>query len=150
MVSPVENSKLNALTDKRSNSTEIWQFIDGLIQHRKKLASELSSQIKARLTERLAAKEYKRSKLELETRTRKLEKEKIDVQSNLERELDRRSDDWSVKLEIFQSEEQRLQERVRDIAELNVSFQREITLLELYKVDATSRKSQAAKQPSDQ
>nr|AGT16923.1 hypothetical protein SHCRBa_011_I19_F_120 [Saccharum hybrid cultivar R570] len=140
MVPLVENSKLNALRDKRSNSTEIWQFIEGLIEDRKKLAAEVSSQIKARLTERFAAKEqYKRSKLELETRTRRLEKEKIDLQSNLERELDRRSNDCSVKLERFQSEEQRLQERVRELAEQNVSFQREITLLESYKVDATSR-----------
>ncbi|CAD6210987.1 unnamed protein product [Miscanthus lutarioriparius] len=140
MVPLVENSKLNALRDKRSNSTEIWQFIEGLIEDRKKLAAEVSSQIKARLTERFAAKEqYKRSKLELETRTRRLEKEKIDLQSNLERELDRRSNDCSVKLERFQSEEQRLQERVRELAEQNVSFQREITLLESYKVDTTSR-----------
>lgn len=140
MVPLVEDSKLNALRDKRSNSTEIWQFIEGLIEDRKKLATEVSSQIKARLTERFAAKEqYKRSKLELETRTRRLEKEKIDLQSNLERELDRRSNDCSVKLERFQSEEQRLQERVRELAEQNVLFQREITLLESYKVDATSR-----------
>ncbi|CAN6312962.1 unnamed protein product [Urochloa humidicola] len=140
MVPPVENSKLNALRDKRLDSTEMLQLIQVLIEDKKMLASELSSQIKARLTERFATKEeYKRSKLELETRTRRLEKEKIDMQNTLERELDRRSNDWSVKLERFQSEEQRLQERVRELAEQNVSFQREITSLELYKVDATSR-----------
>ena len=121
-------------------STEMLQLIQCLIEDRKKLASELSSQIKARLTERFATKEeYKRSKLELETRNRRLEKEKIDIQSNLETELDRRSSDWSVKLERFQSEEQRLQGRVRELAEQNVSFQREITLLQSYKADATSR-----------
>jgi len=121
-------------------STEMLQLIQCLIEDRKKLASELSSQIKARLTERFATKEeYKRSKLELETRNRRLEKEKIDIQSNLETELDRRSSDWSVKLERFQSEEQRLQGRVRELAEQNVAFQREIALLQSYKVDATSR-----------
>ncbi|CAN6306809.1 unnamed protein product [Urochloa humidicola] len=140
MVPPVENSKPNALRDKRLDSTEMLQLIQVLIEDKKTLAAELSSQIKARLTERFAAKEeYKRSKLELETRTRRLEKEKIDMQNTLERELDRRSNDWSVKLERFQSEEQRLQERVRELAEQNVSFQREITSLESYKVDATSR-----------
>ncbi|RLN40732.1 myosin-8-like [Panicum miliaceum] len=140
MLSPIENSKLNALRDKRLDSAEMLQLIQGLIEDRKMLASELSSQIKARLTERFATKEeYKRSKLELETRTRRLEKEKIDIQSNLETELDRRSSDWSVKLERFQSEEQRLRERVRELAEQNVSFQREVTLLQSYKVDATSR-----------
>ena len=116
------------------------QLIQCLIEDRKKLASELSSQIKARLTERFAIKEeYKRSKLELETRTIRLEKEMIDIQSDLETELDRRSSDWSVKLERFQSEEQRLRERVRELAEQNVAFQREIALLQSYKVDATSR-----------
>ena len=121
-------------------STEMLQLIQCLIEDRKKLASELSSQIKARLTERFAIKEeYKRSKLELETRTIRLEKEMIDIQSDLETELDRRSSDWSVKLERFQSEEQRLRERVRELAEQNVAFQREIALLQSYKVDATSR-----------
>lgn len=140
MLPPVENSRLNALRHKRLDSTEMLQLIQGLIEDRKKLASELSSQIEARLTERFAMKEeYKISKLELETRTRRLEKEKIDIQSTLERELDRRSNDWSVKLEKIQSEEQRLRERVRELAEQNVSFQREITSLESYKVDATSR-----------
>ncbi|WVZ56764.1 hypothetical protein U9M48_007250 [Paspalum notatum var. saurae] len=136
----VENSKLNALSDKRLNSNEMLQVIKCLIEDRKTLAFELSSQIKSRLTERFAAKEqYKISKLELETRARRLEREKIDVKSTLERELDRRSNDWSVKMERFQSEEQRLQERVRELAEQNVLFQREITLLESYKVDASSR-----------
>ena len=140
VLSPIENSKLNALRDQRLGSTEMLQLIQGLIEDRKILASELSSQIKARLTERFATKEeYKRSKLELETRTIRLEKEMIDIQSDLETELDRRSSDWSVKLVRFQSEEQRLQGRVRELAEQNVSFQREITLLQSYKADATSR-----------
>ncbi|XP_062211081.1 uncharacterized protein LOC133912395 [Phragmites australis] len=140
MVPPAENSELNALRNKRSSSTEMLQLIQVLIEDRKQLASELSSQIKARLTERFAAKQqYKLSKVELDTRTRKLEKEKTEVQSTLERELDRRSNGWSVKLERFQSEEQRLRERVRELAEQNVSFQREITLFESCKVDASNR-----------
>ena len=85
VLSPIENSKLNALRDQRLGSTEMLQLIQGLIEDRKKLASELSSQIKARLTERFATKEeYKRSKLELETRTIRLQKEMIDIQSDLE------------------------------------------------------------------
>ncbi|KAL6902233.1 hypothetical protein ACP4OV_005109 [Aristida adscensionis] len=135
-----ENSELKTLRDKRLNSTEMLQMIRSLIEHRKQLASELSSQIKARLTERFEAKEqYRRSKVELNTQTRRLEKEKTGVKNNLERELDRRSNDWSVKLEKFQSEEQRVREKVRELAEQNVSFQREITLLESDKADASNR-----------
>jgi hypothetical protein len=140
MVPPVKNSNLKALRGNKLDSTQMLQLIHDLTEDRKKLASELSSQIKARLTERFASREeYKRFKLELATRTRRLEKEKINIQSTLEGELDRRSNDWSLKLERFQSEEQRLRERVRELAEQNVSFQREITSLESYKVDATSR-----------
>ncbi|GJN08015.1 hypothetical protein PR202_ga25899 [Eleusine coracana subsp. coracana] len=139
-IPPVENNELNALRDTRFNSTEMLQLIQSLTEDRKQLASELSSQIKARLTERFAAKEqYRRSKLEMETRIRRLEKEKTDIQSTLEKELDRRSHDWSVKLERFQSEEHRLRERLRELAEQNVSFQREITLLESNKVNVSNR-----------
>jgi chromosome segregation ATPase len=140
MVPPAENNWLNGLRDNKFNSTTMLQLIQGLTEDRNQLASELSSQIKARLTERFAAKEqYRRSKLEIDTRTRRLEKEKTDIQCALERELDRRSNDWSVKLERFQSEEQKLRGRVRELSEQNVSFQREITLLESRKVNVSNR-----------
>ncbi|TVU37163.1 hypothetical protein EJB05_10463, partial [Eragrostis curvula] len=107
---------------------------------RKQLAHELSSQIKARVTERFAAREqYKQSKKALNTRTRRLEKEKSEVQINLEREMDRRSQDWSDRILKFQSEEERLHERVRELAEQNISFQREVTFLEANKADASAK-----------
>ena len=49
------------------------------------------------------------------------------MQSALEKELDKRSSDWSFKLEKYQLEEQRLRERVRELAEQNVSLQREVS-----------------------
>uniref|UniRef100_A0A0D9VTG6 DUF7653 domain-containing protein n=1 Tax=Leersia perrieri TaxID=77586 RepID=A0A0D9VTG6_9ORYZ len=140
MVPLGENSELNMLRDNSLSSTDMLQLVQTLIEDRKQLALQLSSQIKACLTERFAAKEQcKRFKVELDTRTRRLEKEKSDVQSTLEMELDRRSNDWSVKLARFQSEEQRLRERIRELAEQNVSFQREVTLLESNRMD-TSKK----------
>ncbi|KAM0875257.1 hypothetical protein ACQ4PT_036943 [Festuca glaucescens] len=140
MVPSEEVSELKMLRDKRLNSTDLMQLIQSLIEDRKQLALELSSQIEARLTERFVAKEqYKRSKLELDTRTRKLENEKTEAQTSLELELDRRSNDWSAKLARFQSEEQRLRDRVRELAEQNVSFQREVTLLESNRIDASKR-----------
>ncbi|KAL6896649.1 hypothetical protein ACP4OV_007221 [Aristida adscensionis] len=120
--------ELSMLRDKRLSSNDMFQLLLRLTEDRKQLAHELSSQIKARVAERYSAKELNRqSKKELDTRTRRLEKEKSQVQANLEREIDRRSDDWSAKLLKFQSEEERLHERVRELAEQNVSFQREIT-----------------------
>lgn len=53
--------------------------------------------------------------------------EKDDMQSRLQKELDRRSDEWEIKLREFQSEEHRLRDRVRELAEQNVSLQREIS-----------------------
>ncbi|KAM3392269.1 hypothetical protein ACQJBY_013417 [Aegilops geniculata] len=135
-----DNHQLNMSRYKRLSSNEMFQLIQCLTEDRKQLADELSSQIKARLAERFNAKEkYKQSVKELEIRTRRLEKEKTEVQSTLEREIDRRSNDWSARLLRFQSEEERLRERVRELAEKNVSFQRELTSLEAYKVDASDK-----------
>ncbi|XP_044981701.1 paramyosin-like isoform X1 [Hordeum vulgare subsp. vulgare] len=140
MVPSEEMSELNMLRDKRLNSTDIMQLVLSLIEDRKQLALELSSQVKARLTERFAAKEqYKQSKVELDSRTRSLENEKTDVQTTLERELDRRSNDWSARLARFQAEEQRLRDRVMELAEQNVSFQREVTLFESKRVEASNK-----------
>uniref|UniRef100_A0A0A9GIV8 DUF7653 domain-containing protein n=1 Tax=Arundo donax TaxID=35708 RepID=A0A0A9GIV8_ARUDO len=132
--------ELNMFRDKRLSSNDMLQLIQRLTEDRKHLAHELSSQIKARVTERFASKkQYRQSKKELDTRTRRLEKEKSEVQITLEREIDRRSQDWSVRLLRFQSEEERLHERVRELAEQNVSFQREVTFLEANKADASSK-----------
>ncbi|XP_044968300.1 uncharacterized protein LOC123428182 isoform X1 [Hordeum vulgare subsp. vulgare] len=57
----------------------------------------------------------------------------------MERELDRRSNDWSARLARFQAEEQRLRDRVMELAEQNVSFQREVTLFESKQVEASNK-----------
>ncbi|KAJ3682986.1 hypothetical protein LUZ60_013213 [Juncus effusus] len=95
----------------------------------KNLGFELVHEIKSRLSDRFLAKEsFKRVKKELDVRTRRLEREKVEVKLNLERELDRRSNEWSIKIQKFQAEEMRLRERVRELAEQNVGLQREIAL----------------------
>uniref|UniRef100_A0ACD5YTJ9 Uncharacterized protein n=1 Tax=Avena sativa TaxID=4498 RepID=A0ACD5YTJ9_AVESA len=135
-----DSYELNVSRYKRLSPNEMFQLLQCLTEDRRQLADELSSQIKARLTERFDAKEhYKQSMKELNIRSRKLEKEKTEVQSALEREIDRRSNDWSARLLRFQSEEERLRERVRELAEKNVSFQRELTSLEANRVDASDK-----------
>ncbi|KAF0907589.1 hypothetical protein E2562_018396 [Oryza meyeriana var. granulata] len=137
-----ETCELNMPKYKRLRANDMFQMIQYLTEDRKQLAYELSSQIKARLTERFAAKEQcKQLKIELDIRTRRLEKEKTEVQTTLEKEMDRRSDDWSIKLSRFQCEEERLRDRVRELAEQNVSFQREVTFLEAKRVDASDKVS---------
>ncbi|XP_057735889.1 uncharacterized protein LOC130951260 [Arachis stenosperma] len=104
------------------------QTIRNLAEEKISLALEVSTQLRSRISDRASAKEdLRRVKTEQEFRTQRLEKEKNEMQSALEKELDRRSSDWSFKLEKFQLEEQRLRERVRELAEQNVSLQREVS-----------------------
>lgn len=116
------------LQDSGFDVPSLIQTIRNLTEERISLAVEVSSLLQSQIAERASAKEELRwTKAELESRTRRLEKEKNELQTGLEKELDRRSGDWSFKLERFQSEEQRLRERVRELAEHNVSLQREVS-----------------------
>ncbi|KAK7343253.1 hypothetical protein VNO77_11861 [Canavalia gladiata] len=104
------------------------QTIRNLLEEKISLAMEVSTHLRSRIADRASAREQLRSvNTELEFRTRRLEKEKNEMQSALEKELDRRSSDWSFKLEKYQLEEQRLRERVRELAEQNVSLQKEVS-----------------------
>ncbi|XP_017697746.2 MAR-binding filament-like protein 1 [Phoenix dactylifera] len=135
-----EDLELEELQNCSLNAPALLQTIRNISENRKSLAVELLSQIKFRLAERSDAKEgLKQAKLEQDIRTRRLEKEKIELQSSLEKELDRRSSDWSLKLEKFLSDEQRLRERVRELAEQNVSLQREISSLKGFEVDTRNQ-----------
>lgn len=145
-----EYFELEELQNCSLNAPALLQTIRNITEDKKNLAVELLSQIKFRLAERSSTKEgLKQGKLELDIRTRRLEKEKNELQSSLDRELDRRSSDWSMKLEKFQSEEQRLPERVRELAEQNVSLQREISSLKGFEVDSRNRITNSEMQVND-
>ncbi|CDY24970.1 BnaC03g22020D [Brassica napus] len=92
------------------------------------LALEVLTLLRSQMDERASAKEeIKRAKTDSELHIKRLEKEKSELQFELEKELDRRSVEWTSKLESFQMEEKRLRERVRELAEHNVSLQREVS-----------------------
>ncbi|KAM3339971.1 hypothetical protein P3S68_029841 [Capsicum galapagoense] len=76
-----------------------------------------------------------KEKAALDSWTRRLETEKNELQSVLEKELDRRSIDWSLKLEKYQIEQHRLRERANELAEQNVSLQREVSSFNEKEVD---------------
>ncbi|XVF23749.1 hypothetical protein REPUB_Repub13aG0065900 [Reevesia pubescens] len=116
------------LRDSGFDVSSLIQTIRHLTEEKINLALEVSDLLHSRITERACAREELRvGRAELESQTRKLEKEKHEIQLGLEKELDRRSSDWSLKLEKYQSEEKRLRERVRELAEQNVSLQREVS-----------------------
>ncbi|KAH6756443.1 hypothetical protein C2S53_002444 [Perilla frutescens var. hirtella] len=104
------------------------QTIRSLAEEKVNLALEVSAVFEDRIAERgLFREKLKLGRTELEAQSWKLEKEKNEMQLTLEKELDRRSSEWSLKLEKLQAEEHRLWERVRELAEQNVSLQREVS-----------------------
>lgn len=126
------------------------QIIRNLSEEKISLALEVSGLLQCRIADRASAKEeLSLLKAELDSRTRRLEKEKSELQSGLEKELDRRSSDWSFKLEKYQSEEQRLRERVRELAEQNVSLQREVSSLSEREIEGRSMMTYSEQQLKD-
>ncbi|KAM3397920.1 hypothetical protein P3S68_001434 [Capsicum galapagoense] len=89
---------------------------------------EVSIMLRNQVVERASAKEKANIlQAELDSQIRRLEIEKNDLQSVVEKKLDRRSNDWSLKLEKYQIEQHRHRERARELAEQNVSLQREVS-----------------------
>ncbi|PHT49483.1 hypothetical protein CQW23_09230 [Capsicum baccatum] len=102
------------------------QTIRRLTKEKVQMASEVSSLLRNQVAERASAKEEASIlQAELDSRTRRLETKNNELQSVLEKKLDRKSNDWSLKLEKYQIEQHRLHERARELAEQNVSLQRE-------------------------
>ncbi|PHT97704.1 hypothetical protein BC332_33369 [Capsicum chinense] len=86
---------------------------------------------------------------ELDSRTRRLETQKNELQSVLEKELDRRSSNWSLKLEKYQIEQHRLRERAWELAKQNVSLQREVSSFNEKEVDNRIKMSFSKKHLED-
>ncbi|KAM3234503.1 hypothetical protein P3L10_014539 [Capsicum annuum] len=83
-----------------------------LTKEKVQIASEVSSMPQNQVVEWASAKEEASIlQAELDSRTRRLETKKNELQSILKKELDRRSSDWSLKLEKYQIEQHRLRER---------------------------------------
>ncbi|XP_078430031.1 uncharacterized protein LOC144702042 [Wolffia australiana] len=108
----------------------IMNLLIKVSEEKRKLASELSFHLRSRISERSNAREaLKQAKRDLDTRTRRLERERDEVKSCLEKELERRSNDWSATLERFQAEEKRLNARIRELAEQNGCVRKEAASL---------------------
>ncbi|KAA8539385.1 hypothetical protein F0562_026077 [Nyssa sinensis] len=140
----------NFLCGRGFNVPALIQTMRNLTEERVSMALEVSAILHGRIAERASAKEELRLvRAELDSRTRRLEKEKNELQSALEKELDRRSSDWSSKLEKYQAEEHRLRERVRELAEQNVSLQREVSHFSEREMETKSRMTYSERQLKD-
>lgn len=125
-----EERDRESFLQQRTGVSGLIQTIRHISEEKMSLALEVLSLLQSQITERVSAKEDLRLAKEiLDSQTKKLDREKTELQSELEKELDRRSNDWSLKLEKYHLEEQRLRERVRELAEQNVSLQREVSLI---------------------
>ncbi|KAK9283093.1 hypothetical protein L1049_011323 [Liquidambar formosana] len=124
------------LRDSGFDVPGLIQTIRNLNEERISLALEVSGLLQCRISERASAKEELRLvRSELDLQTRRLKKEKNELQSGLEKELDRRSNDWSFKLEKYQLEEHRLRERglttrVEESAEENRDLRQNLSELQ--------------------
>ncbi|PHT28635.1 Pleiotropic drug resistance protein 1 [Capsicum baccatum] len=133
------SKKVHAKKSGRDSNRDISvlvliRTIRRLTKDKVQMASEVSSMLRNQVAERASAKEESNIlQAELDLRTRRLETEKNELQSVLEKELDRRSSNWSLKLEKYQIEQHRLRERARELVEQNVSLQREENYLEKVK-----------------
>ncbi|PPR99964.1 hypothetical protein GOBAR_AA20704 [Gossypium barbadense] len=108
--------------------SSLLRSVQHLKEEKEKLALEVLDLQQFRIDERVSArKELRMVREEMESQIEKLEKEKHETQLRFEKEFDRRSSDWSVKLEKYRLEEQRLRDRVQELAEQNVSLQREVS-----------------------
>ncbi|XP_073016833.1 uncharacterized protein [Primulina eburnea] len=123
------------------------QIIRSMTEEKAKMALEVSSVLQDRIAEKaLFREELKIARGDLDSHTRRLEKEKNELQFALEKELDRRSVEWSLKLERYQAEEHRLRERVRELAEQNVSLQREVSSFSEREMGAKTKITNSEKQ----
>ncbi|KAL9227102.1 hypothetical protein vseg_002837 [Gypsophila vaccaria] len=131
------------LRDTEFNVPALIRRVKDLFEEKISLALDLSAALENRLADRASMKEQIRSlSSELDSTSQKLQNENYDIQSVMEKELDKRSNDWSLKMEMFQAEELRLRERVRELAEQNVSLQREVSSLSEVKTDMHNMEKQ--------
>ncbi|KAA3478303.1 golgin IMH1 [Gossypium australe] len=120
--------KESFLRDSEFAVSSLIQTVRHLMEEKINLTLEVSELLRSRIANRACAREELRMvRAEFELQTKKIEKEKHEIKLGLEKELDRRLSDWSLRLEKYQSEEQRLRERARELAEHNVSLQREVS-----------------------
>ncbi|KAK5826538.1 hypothetical protein PVK06_021462 [Gossypium arboreum] len=120
--------KESFLRDSGFAVSSLIQTVRHLMEEKINVTLEVLELLRSRIADRdCARQELRMVRAEFELQTKKIEKEKHVIKLGLEKELDRRLSDWSLKLEKYQSEEQRLRERARELVEHNVSLQRAVS-----------------------
>ena len=106
----------------------IQQRLRKMHEEKKHLALEAASELRRRISERTAARKvFTLMKREMDAYAKVMEKEKAELQTNLEDEIARRESSWVMKLDRVRAEERELRERVMKLQEENSYIQREIS-----------------------
>jgi hypothetical protein len=106
----------------------IQQRLRKMHEEKKHLALEAASELRRRISERTAARKvFTLMKREMDAYAKVMEKEKAELQTNLEDEIARRESSWVMKLDRVRAEERELRERVMKLQEENLYIQREIS-----------------------
>ncbi|KAG2324972.1 hypothetical protein Bca4012_039464 [Brassica carinata] len=123
-----EMEQQRCLSDCDFDVSSLVGAIRKLEDERLKLAFENVNLLRSQMAERASSREEMRlMKSDWDLNIQRIEKERSELQAGLEKELDRRSGEWTSKLEKFHLEERKMLERVRELAEQNVSLQRELS-----------------------
>ncbi|KAK9725878.1 hypothetical protein RND81_05G175100 [Saponaria officinalis] len=116
-----------------TNVSALSEMIRNLIVEERNLVVELSDHLQCRLSERAAAKEAALTlKNEMNSAAMKQERENDEFNARLRQE-------WESKLREFKSEEHRLKNRLRELADQNASLESEISDLCSREEDYTVR-----------
>ncbi|XP_057547533.1 spindle pole body component 110-like isoform X2 [Amaranthus tricolor] len=108
--------------------SKLCQTVRNQIEEERNLVLEIYEQLQNQIADRINAKAaLSLLNGEMNSAIVKLMKEKDEVESRLQKELDRRSDEWDIKLREFHLEEGRLRDRIRELTEQNVCLQKEIS-----------------------
>lgn len=116
----------------RSSDTiaAVQQRLRRMHEEKKFLALEAASELRRRISERSAARKvFALMKREMDAYAKVMEKEKVELRSQLEEEIARRESTWAVKLDRIRSEDRELRERVMNLQEENSYVQKEISTL---------------------
>lgn len=109
------------------STVAIQQRLRKMHEEKKHLALEAASELRRRISERTAARKvFTLMKREMDAYAKVMEKEKAELQTNLEDEIARRESSWMMKLDRVRAEERELRERVMKLQEENSYIQREI------------------------
>ncbi|KAG4143182.1 hypothetical protein ERO13_D06G173800v2, partial [Gossypium hirsutum] len=114
------------LRDSGFAVSSLIQTVRHLMEEKINLTLEVWELLRSRIADRACAREELRMvRAEFELQTKKIEKEKHEIKLGLEKKLDRRLSDWSLKLEKYQQGEKLQMEQIR-LTGVELALRREL------------------------